>query len=292
MNINWGDIEKSIETLRRVDGGFSSAHRGIVTLSYGTRAFVKVGVNDLTKQWARKEIEVYRFLQCHTYPFIPQILAHNHDETSFALEALTPEDGWNWSDEWTEERLAKTLEAMDVLAAILPEGTCKDFTGGEMLNETDDGWQPLHDSQELQHTLLNQLRSVGCSDIANVLNFAAEVERSAIFDFRKDTFVHYDVRADNAPWHALRQVVKLVDWNWTQLGDRRIDLAALLVHVHKAGLDVTRTAGDRLNSDALHWMAGFWMKAAATPIWPGGPAHLRDVQLQSAITAWKLAGIS
>ena len=292
MNINWGDIEKSIETLMTVDGGFSSTHRGIVTLSDGTRAFVKVGVNDLTKQWARKEIEVYRFLQRHTYPFIPQLVAHNHDETSFALEALTPEDGWNWSDEWTEERLAKTLEAMDVLAAILPEGTGKDFTGGEMLNETDDGWQPLHDSQELQHTLLNKLRSVGCSDIANALDFAAEAARSAIFVFRKDTFVHFDVRADNAPWLALRQAVRLVDWNWTQLGDRRIDLAALLVHVHKAGLDVTRAAGDRLNADALHWMAGFWMKAAATPIWPGGPAHLRDVQLQSAITAWKLAGIS
>jgi len=104
MKINWGDIEKSIGTLRRVDGGFSSASRGIVTLSDGTRAFVKVGVNDPTKKWARKEIEEYRFLQRHTYPFIPQLLAHNNDETGFALEALTPEDDWNWSDEWTEER--------------------------------------------------------------------------------------------------------------------------------------------------------------------------------------------
>jgi len=292
MKINWGDIEKSIETLRKVDGGFSSAHRGIVTLLDGTRAFVKVGVNDPTKKWARKEIEVYRFLQRYTYPFIPQLLAHTNNETSFALEALTPEDGWNWSDEWTEERLAKTLEAMDVLAAIQPGGTDKDFFGSEMLNETDDGWHPLKDSKELQHTLLNKLRSADCSDIANALDFSAEAERSATFLFRKDTLVHYDVRADNSPWNALRQRVRLVDWNWTQLGDRRIDLAAMLVDVHKAGLDVTRASGDRLNADALHWMTGFWFKAAATPIWPGGPAHLRDVQLQSAITARKLAGIS
>lgn len=90
MKTNWADIEKSIETLRKVEGGFSSARRGIVTLSDGTRAFVKLGVNDPTKTWARKEIEVYRFLQRHTYPFIPQLLAHNNDETSFALEALTP----------------------------------------------------------------------------------------------------------------------------------------------------------------------------------------------------------
>jgi hypothetical protein len=59
------------------------------------------------------------------------------------LKHSPPEDGWNWSDEWTEERLAKTLEAMDVLAAIQPGGTDKDFFGSEMLNETDDGWQPL-----------------------------------------------------------------------------------------------------------------------------------------------------
>ncbi len=292
MKISWGDIEKSIETLTKVDGGFSPAHRGIVTLSDGMRAFVKVGVNDPTKKWAKKEVEVYRFLQRHNYPFIPQLLAHNNDETSFALEALTPEDGWNWSDEWTEERLAKTLEAMDVLAAIQPVGHDKDFFGVEMLNETNDGWQPLKDSKELRQTLLSKLRSAGCSDIANALDFSVEAERSANFPFRKDTLVHYDVRADNSPWNALRQAVSLVDWNWTQLGDRRIDLAAMLVHVHQAGLDVTRASGDRLHADALHWITGFWFKAAATPIWLGGPAHLRDVQLQSAITALKLAGIS
>ncbi len=292
MKISWGDIEKSIETLTKVDGGFSSAHRGIVTLSDGMRAFVKVGVNDPTKKWAKKEVEVYRFLQRQNYPFIPQLLAHNNDETSFALEALTPEDGWNWSDEWTEERLVKTLEAMDVLAAIQPVGDDKDFFGIEMLNETNDGWQPLKDSKEFQQTLLSKLRSAGCSDIANALDFSVEAERSANFPFRKDTLVHYDVRADNSPWNARRQAVRLVDWNWTQLGDRRIDLAALLVHVHQAGLDVTRASGDRLHADALHWMTGFWFQAAATPIWPGGPAHLRDVQLQSAMTALKLAGIS
>ncbi len=122
----------------------------------GMRVFEKAGVNDSTKQWARKEIQVYHFLQRQNYPFIPQMFAHNHNETGLVLEALT----------------------------------------------------------------------------------------------------------------------------------------SLLVNVHRAGLDVTRAAGDRLNADARHWMAGFWLKATATPIWPGGPAHVRDVQLQSVLTAWKLAGIS
>jgi hypothetical protein len=181
---------------------------------------------------------------------------------------------------------------MDALAIIQPGDTDKDVFGSEMLKETDDGWQPLKASKELQYTLLKKLRSARYNNVAKALDFDAEAERSSTFLFRKDTLVHDDVRADNSPWHARRQVVRLVDWNWTQLGDRRIDLAALLVDVHQAGLDVTQAAGDRLNADALHWLTGFWFKAAATPIWPGGPAHLRDFQLQSAMTAWKLARIS
>lgn len=292
MEISWSEIEENSKNLREVEGGFSPAHRGIVTLLDGMQVFMKVGVNASTKEWARKEIGVYRFLQRHAYPFVPRLFAHNYEETGFALEALTPGDGWNWSDDWTEERLARTLEAMDALAAIQPDGADREYFGNEMLNETNDGWQPLYASEELQYTLLEKLQSTNCNDIASVLNFSAEAERGANFLFQRDVLVHYDVRADNSPWNASQQAVKLVDWNWTQLGDRRIDLAALLVHVHKAGLNVTRSAGDRLDADALHWMAGFWFKAAATPIWPGGPTHLRDFQLQSAVIAWRLATLS
>jgi hypothetical protein len=40
--------------------------------------------------------------------------------------------------------------------------------------------------------------------------------------------------------------------------------------------------------NALHWMAGFWFNAAATPIWDGGPEHLRDFQLLAGVTALRL----
>lgn len=46
---------------------------------------------------------------------------------------------------------------------------------------------------------------------------------------------------------------------------------------------------DRLDAGALHWMAGFWFKSAAKPIWEGGPEHLRDFQLLAGLTALDLA---
>jgi hypothetical protein len=289
MEVSWHDIEQSIETLAKTDGGFSSAHRGIVTLPDGRQVFVKLGVDDPTKKWTKKEIETYRFLQRSSYPYIPQLIAYNENETGFALELLSPEAGWNWQDEWTENRLNKTLEAIDALAAIKPVGADKEYFSDEAINESDDGWRPLNESHELQERLMEKLRATGRDDLAAGLSFAVEAERSGQFKFQRDALVHNDVRADNCAWNAKLQTVKLVDWNWIQLGDRRVDVAAMLVHVHKTGWDVTEKHAPRLDADALHWMAGFWLKSAATPIWPGGPAHLRGMQLQSGITAFELA---
>lgn len=287
MEISWPDIEKNITTLTRVEGGFSSAHRGIVTLPDGSRVFVKMGVDDATQKWAKREIETYRFLERSGYPFAAKLLAYNEDQTSFALEPLLADNGWNWNDEWDEERLGKTLEAMDLLASIKLEGNDKDYFSTETLSESDAGWQPLLESSALQKVLLDKLRKVGRNDIADQLDFKSEAKPN--FVFHKDTLVHHDIRADNCPWNAKLQSVKLVDWSWTQIGDRRIDMAATLVHVHKSRLDVTRHYSDRLDAGALHWLAGFWFRSAATPIWPGGAGHLRDMQLQSGLTALQLA---
>lgn len=282
----WQNVEAALHTLSKPVGGFSSAHRGIVTLADGTQVFVKIGIDDNTKNWAKKEIETYRFLERHDYPFAPKLLACNPDETAFALEVLGA--GWDWTDTWAEARLTKTLAAMDVLAAIKPIGKDADYFNVPAIDETADGWRPLQESPELQRTLLGKLRAAGHDKIADMLGFAKESNRSTSFVFRRDSLVHNDVRADNCAWSEKMQTVRLVDWNWTQLGDRRIDLSATLVHVHKSGFDVLSHHTDRLDADALHWLAGFWLKSAATPIWPGGPADLRNSQLESAVAALQL----
>ncbi len=289
FTLSWSDVEAQLDNLKLVDGGFTFAKRGLVTLPDGNQVFVKLGLHENTKLWAKYEIGVYRFLHKHKYPHIPQLLAVNSDETGFVLSAYTPEDGWNWKDQWDNHRLDKTLEAVDALAAIQPVGEDHKFFTEKNLSVDDDGWAPLASSPQLQKSLTEKLLAINRDDISIAINFDTEAKTSSQFVFRQDELVHNDIRADNCAWNATKEEVCLVDWNWTELGDRRVDLSAALVHVQKSGFNILPKYANRLDPGALHWLAGFWFNAAASPIWPGGPAHLRDIQLSSAITSWDLS---
>jgi hypothetical protein len=288
-HITWGQIKANLNNMTDVEGGFSLAHRGLVSLPEGQQVFVKIGTEENSKAWAQKEIAVYGYLAKQSYPAIPELLSTDETQTSFALEALSSEEGWDWKDTWTTERLAATLKAMDQLAALRPKNENWLSMGQLALDESRNGWLELNRSSELQQALLVKLRAADHAGVAETLDFKSGLQRSSQFVFRTDTLVHYDVRADNCAWNVAKNQVKLVDWNWTQYGDTRIDNAALLTHVQKSGMDISKTHAARLDADALHWMAGFWLKAAASPIWPGGPPHLRDFQLEAGVTALSLA---
>jgi hypothetical protein len=202
-------VESALKQITPVSGGFSSAHRGITVLPDGTRVFVKAGVDDTTRRWATKEIADYQFLNKYSYPYIPRLAAWNDEQTSFALEALLPDDGWDWSDSWNAERLDRTLDAMDALAAITVAG--EDFTLFNLLtlDEDDDGWRQLATSPQLQRALLAKLRDTGRDDMADTIDFAASAEHSSRFVFRRDVLVHNDVRADNCAWNPHINGVRL-----------------------------------------------------------------------------------
>jgi thiamine kinase-like enzyme len=288
QKISWNDINSSIGTLIETSGGYTTAQRGIITLPNQEKLFVKIGHDDLTKQWAHKEIQVYRFLQKYNFPFIPGLLAVNNEETAFALEPL--QTGWGWTDNWTIERLDKTLEAMDDLAEIVPDDQDKLLFEKSFISETANGWRPLSEDSELQRVLHAKLIAANRQDLANGINFTEHAQRSLKFMFERTALVHNDVRADNCAWSEELKTVKLIDWNWAQLGDRRIDVGAFLVHVHKTGFVITNHL-HRLDKEALHWLAGFWFKSATQPILDGSSerAALRGYQLASGVTAFDLA---
>jgi len=151
MQHTWSEIESALGAIAKVSGGFTLAHRGIITLRDGTRIFVKIGVDDSTKAWAAKEVETYRFLARSGYPFIPSLLAYNKDKTSFAIELLAHDDGWDWQDAWTDGRLAATLQAMDDLAAVEVTGANRALFSTPSLSEENDGWRALAESPKLQN---------------------------------------------------------------------------------------------------------------------------------------------
>jgi hypothetical protein len=286
--MDWRTIETVMDTLERPSGGFTLAHRGIVTMPDRTKVFVKIGVDEETKRWAQKEIAIYMFLQKHDYPFIPKFLAHNYDRTGFALEALTASNGWDWTETWDEQRLDTTLKAMEQLAAIIPTEEEKLLFGKKGITSDTDGWQILLRSPDKQLALRRKLSEKGHTGLASNLDIPALAKKSAQYVFEDHIVVHQDVRADNCAWCPTQQTVRLIDWNWTQLGDRAIDRNAMLVHVYRSGLNILQEHRSYLDASALEWLAGFWLDASTNPVRGNSPS-LRDYQLASGVAALELA---
>ena len=277
--IKWADVEASINTLENVEGGYTLAKRGLVTLPNGLQVFFKEGVDAQTGSWSKKEVAVYEFLEANQYPFIPKLLAHNKTDNAFAIEALTDGNGWEWLKPWTNKRLRATLQAMDTLEALTSAYITKKFPEVALISAADDGWGPLARSKERQVQLLTKLRNTGRIDIAEALDFDENAVRSSQFSFRDDTLVHYDVRSDNSAWNNTLAEVKLVDWSFAQIGDTRIDSAAVFVDAQRSGLDVLPEHTERLDASALQWLAGFWLNSAPQISQADKPDHLRDYQL-------------
>lgn len=286
--MNWGEVENALSELQPVAGGYSLATRGFAKLYSGRTVFVKIGTNEQTQSWARREIGAYRFLEQHEYASAPKLLAINASETGFALESLVAEDGWDWSEAWNKPRLEATLAAMDSLASLSEENGAEEFSEA-IISEADGGWRPIVSSRSKQALLRAMMTKAGSADVYRDLDFAEAAAKSDSYKFKSDLLVHNDLRGDNCSWNFAKRSVGMIDWNWLQLGDRRIDLAAFLTVVHKSGFNVLHNYRSKLDADALHWLAGMWFKNAITPIWPGGDPHLRTLQLEAGLVALELS---
>ena len=174
-----------------------------------------------------------------------------------------------------------------MLASIKPRKTEKELLSKSMLGANNDGWKSLAASETKQAILVAKLHAAGYDELADTLDIPAMAKQSTQYVFKNDAIVHYDVSADNCAWHTESNTVKLIDWNWTQLGDRRIDVSQTLVDVYRAGFNVMDHYADRLDADALQWLAGFRLNATASPVVPGMAEQvaLRDYQLESGVTA-------
>lgn len=284
-SITWQEVEVSLTHAKPISEGFGGADRRIVTLESGETVFVKIALNPKTTERLQQEIRIYKMLQAYHFSHIPQLLTYSPTQTAMVLENLDKEEQWEWSSSWTVDRLAKTLEAMDELAELKLNKADRAYLTKGDLHAIDLAWESS--GKASLKALHDRLSRLGLGDYKQI-DFIDLEKRAAHFIFINDHLVHNDMRQDNCAWNPRLRQVKIIDWDWAQLGDRRIDIAALLVDVYKSGLNITDKFEHRLDNSALSWLANYWFKCAATPIWEGGDDHLRDVQLQSAIAAYEL----
>lgn len=289
--IDWTVIESSMHTFQPASSGYTQAKRGFITLPDKTMLFVKIGSDDATRKWAQKEIDVYQFLRAHSYTSIPNLLSISDARDGFALEYLNSDDNWSWETPWTDARLQATIDAMDALANIPIDSMPESITTIRMVNSIGNPWQTFATDSVSQNELRLKLGRIDKQSLAEEICNDTFLKQDFYFNFPQDTLVHYDVRRDNCAWNKDSNQVKIVDWNWLQIGNRDIDINALLVSVVASSFQITPQFNNRLNRAALLWLAGSWFSASLGSIKENTSEtnSLRDYQLQSAITAYELA---
>jgi len=278
--MNWPEIQNAMEHMQPVEGGFTAARRGIVTLEGGERVFVKQAIDEQTGGWIELEKKAYHWLAGQGYAYAPKIIIEGFD--GFVLPDLS---GLDWSDTWSAEKLEAAFEAMDALAGL------SDAAQGvfDYFKESDQ-WVTVPDSSVDYRALTDDAQIL---DRVSGILARGEVRKqlqqlAASQPERGDTLIHLDVRADNFCYDEAAKVGYLVDWNWLSLGSAIFDVNALLVSVQQRGFDVAGYCPERLDAASLASLTGFWLTQAALPSNDALTLRRHQHQLNSALTAYEL----
>lgn len=282
--MNWDQIKLAALNLKPAKGGHTAATRGLISLAGGETVFVKLAVDDQTREWIAQELKAYHWLENHDYRHLPKLLAESTD--GFALQDLSD---WDWSDNWSEPKLNSVLSAMDDLADL-------SSVAQDEIDHANFGKNPWLVVPQLLEAYTPNV-DVEPSWLVQLEKLLADGETRSAYEslastepWRGDQLVHYDVRADNFCYDPKTNQGLLVDWNWLSLGNVKLDQTSLLVNVCKSGFrDLVMTNKGRLDLESLAWLIGFCLKAAATRPDSDRLRDLRSHQLKTALVAHDLA---
>jgi hypothetical protein len=256
LSYDWQtDIEPYIGSIQSVDGGYTPAKRGIVTLGDGVKVFVKIAIDDTTHRWLKKEIQVYGLLNNAGYAHMPKLLAYDKTKKSMAIEYL--EDA-SFDNYWDEYKLLSVMKAQDALKKHkkLFEDD-KEFAFHDVDNVIN-RWQRLLKLGNLE--IINEKLASLKTDIQFTRTQIDNLHTMHDgWSFKQDTLIHEDIRADNFGYSIDNKTGKLIDWNWLTIGDESLDMTALFVHVYASGFDPYVLYPDRYDAQMLVYLICFWL---------------------------------
>ena len=101
-------------------GGYTTAHRGIITFDNGQSAFVKAATDEMTAAWLRTEYAVY----CHLAAlpeadFPPDVLAWD-DDGSRPILILEDLSGAHWPPPWEPGLVERVQGVLSRLRRVPP----------------------------------------------------------------------------------------------------------------------------------------------------------------------------
>ncbi|HEX6231454.1 MAG TPA: aminoglycoside phosphotransferase family protein [Actinomycetota bacterium] len=252
-------------------GGHTPARRWVVTLADGRTAFVKAATDELTASWIRDEHLSYSLLR--GAPFMPGYIGF-YDDGSRPVLAIEDLSGAEWPPPWSPERVRAVLDCLDEVAATdPPDGLPRAADDHLGLR---DGWR------EIERDPAPFLRLGLCSErwLSDTLPTLLEASRSAPLD--GEDLLHFDVRSDNVCFRDGRAL--LVDWNWTSVGNRWLDVAAWLPSLHAEGGPPPEVVAPDVPPGLATVVASYLCAHACLPPIPTAP-NVRPAQLRQARTA-------
>jgi Phosphotransferase enzyme family len=255
--------------LTPVQRGYTQARRLLVELEDGSRAFVKLAVDELTAGWLRDEYRVYATVRGS---FLPELFGFD-DQGELPALALEDLSASHWPPPWPKGSVEAVVGALDELHAVEPPSGVPRIEEFERLFE---GWDVVE--ADPQPFLALGL----CS--ANWLQPALPLLREAVENapFAGDTLLHLDVRSDNICLRDGRAL--LVDWNQACLGNPDVDLASWVSSLRaEGGPEPWEVLPDQPGLAA--WVAGFFAARAGLPPPPTADPSVRALQLAQLETA-------
>jgi hypothetical protein len=251
------------EVFAAVQGGYTVAGRWTVTTTAGDSVFVKVGLDQQTAAWLRREHDAYAALRA---PFMPTLIAWADDgvEPILVLEDLR---GAVWPPPWSDARVASVVDTLAVLRTL--EIPCLAHKLSDNKSLADECWRAV--AMDPRPFLSLGLASPKWLDAA--LTMLLTAEQFVDLD-EAGSLLHMDVRSDNLCF--VGDAVKLVDWNHACTGNAAMDLGAWLPSLHAEGGPPPEELLDDPTIAAK--VSGYFAARAGLPEVPSSP-RLRQVQL-------------
>jgi hypothetical protein len=254
---------------RPATGGYTPAERWVVDLTDGRSAFVKVAVNDLTAEWLRKEYRMYADLRA---PYMAELLGWA-DEDGLPMLLLEDLSGCAWPPPWSDESIASALAMLENVAATPPPPA---LTVSSEVAWIADGWARVaEDPGPLLATGL-----VSAAWLGEALPVLRRVAGPSVI--AGDQLCHFDVRSDNMCFRADATAV-LVDWNFAEIGNARLDVAFWLPSLAlEGGPPPESVLPDAAPEAAV--VAGFFASRCGLPRIPDAPT-VREFQKRQLAAA-------
>lgn len=249
------DIAPHLDTLVPVQGGFTPAQRGIVTLQDKTRVFVKIATDLMTQKWLAKEVVVYQRLQEAGYTYMPELLAVNSDHTAMALTYL---EGADFSDAWSGEKLEAVMQAREELQQHKQLFENDPLFRSDDIVSLDSRWPSLLIGKNI-NSLDRKLHTLGVPlnlDL-RILQEMARIQEG--WGLKEDTLIHEDIRGDNFGYDPVSKTGKLIDWNWLCIGDESLDITPLFVNMYINGFNPYAHHPEKYDAQMLRYLVSFWL---------------------------------